>query len=178
MISWYRTIRGHVWPNTSCTIDLIQTPKFFDLHGHTIGALSLHYRWNGFCERPTTNSFHKVVTDGSVINLHVRVKLWNLVDKFMWPYYLIKSMEALWEINASAKSNMAATGLCVKGECDSLTGSYLISLLITAACSNLNEESRVSHEPTLASRGVTWVNCTPHIILRADTCYFDNQTAN
>ena len=43
----------------------------------------------------------------------------------------------------------------MKGECDSLTGSYLISLLITAACSNLNEESRVSREPTLASRGVT-----------------------
>ena len=37
----------------------------------------------------------------------------------------------------------------------SLTGSYLISLLITAACSNLNEESRVPREPTLASRGVT-----------------------
>ena len=39
-----------------------------------------------------------------------------------------------------------------KGECDSLTGSHLISSFITAACSNLNEESRVS--PTLASRGV------------------------
>ena len=33
----------------------------------------------------------------------------------------------------------------MNGECDSLTGSYLISLLITAACSNLNEESRVSY---------------------------------
>ena len=45
----------------------------------------------------------------------------------------------------------------MKGECDSLTGSYLVSLLITAACSNLNEESRVSREPTLTSRGVTGV---------------------
>ena len=26
------------------------------------------------------------------------------------PYYLIKPMEALWEINSSGKSNMAATG--------------------------------------------------------------------
>ena len=43
--------------------------------------------------------------------------------------------------------------MCEWGECDS--GSYLISLLITAACSNLNEESRVSRELTLASRGVT-----------------------
>ena len=25
-ISWYRTMRGHVWPNTSCNIDLIFTP--------------------------------------------------------------------------------------------------------------------------------------------------------
>ena len=40
--------------------------------------------------------------------------------------------------------------LCVKGECDSLTGSHLINSLITAACSNLNEESRVSRMPTLA----------------------------
>ena len=51
-----------------------------------------------------------LVKVGSVINLHIRIKVWNLVDKFMWPYYLIKSMEALWEINASAKSDMAATG--------------------------------------------------------------------
>ena len=41
--------------------------------------------------------------------------------------------------------------LCVKGECDSLTGSHLISGLITVACSNLNEESRVSRVPTLAT---------------------------
>ncbi len=34
----------------------------------------------------------------------------------------------------------------MKGDCDSLTGSYLISLLIMDACSNLNEESRVSRE--------------------------------
>ena len=43
---------------------------------------------------------------------------------------------------------------CVKGECDSLTGSHLISGLITVACSNLNEESRVSRVPTLATHGV------------------------
>ena len=33
--------------------------------------------------------------------------------------------------------------------------------LITAAHSNLNEESRVSHEPTLASRDVAWVILQP-----------------
>ena len=41
-----------------------------------------------------------------------------------------------------------------KEECDSLTGSHLICSSITAACSNLNKESRVSHVPTLTSRGV------------------------
>ena len=41
----------------------------------------------------------------------------------------------------------------MKGECDSLTGSHLISGLITVACSNLNEESRVSRVPTLATHG-------------------------
>ena len=41
------------------------------------------------------------------LNLHIRLKVWNLVHTFIGPYYLIKSMEALWEIHASAKSNMA-----------------------------------------------------------------------
>ena len=41
----------------------------------------------------------------------------------------------------------------MKGECDSLTGSHLISSLIKdRTCSNLNEESLVSRVPTLASR--------------------------
>ena len=44
----------------------------------------------------------------------------------------------------------------MKGECDSLTGSDLIGSLITASYSNLNEESRVSHDPTL-------VSCMPNI---------------
>ena len=40
------------------------------------------------------------------------------------------------------------------GECDNLTGSHLISGLMTVTCSNLNEESRVSRVPTLATHGV------------------------
>ncbi len=51
-----------------------------------------------------------IVKDGSVLNLHIRIKVCNLVDKCMWPYYLITSMEVFWEINSSAKSKMAATG--------------------------------------------------------------------
>ena len=43
-----------------------------------------------------------VVKDGSVIHLHIRLKVWHLIYKFRWTYYLIISMEALWEINASA----------------------------------------------------------------------------
>ena len=42
------------------------------------------------------------------LNLHIRIKVWNFVHTFMGPYYLIKSMEALWEINSSAESNIAA----------------------------------------------------------------------
>ena len=67
--------------------------------------------------------------------------------------------------------------LCVKGECDSLTGSHLISGLITVACSHLNEESRVSRVPTLATHGGV-INVAPKKcatkILRADRCYFGN----
>ncbi len=51
------------------------------------------------------------------------------------------------------------TGLfCAKRKCDSLSGSYLISTLITATYSNLNEESRVSHERTLVSRRVAFMS--------------------
>ena len=46
-------------------------------------------------------------------------------------------------------------------KCYSLNVSYLISSLITATYSNLNEESRVLREPTLASRGVTRVILQP-----------------
>ena len=36
------------------------------------------------------------------LNLHIRIKVRNLVHTFIGPYYLIKPMEALWKINASA----------------------------------------------------------------------------
>ena len=36
------------------------------------------------------------------LNLHIRIKVWNLVHEFFVPYYFIKSMEALWKINAPA----------------------------------------------------------------------------
>ena len=53
----------------------------------------------------------------------------------------------------------------MKGECDSLTGSHLISSLIMAACSNCNEESRVSRVPTLASRRMS--NVAPNELFYA-----------
>ena len=51
MISWYLTILRHVSPNTSCNIDLIFTPEFFGLLGHTIVLLFLHCRW--IAQQPT-----------------------------------------------------------------------------------------------------------------------------
>ena len=53
----------------------------------------------------------------------------------------------------------------MKGECDSLTGSQVISSLITAVCSNLNEESRMSWVATLASHAMS--NVAPNKLFYA-----------